>query len=236
MTRPEDLAKLDTDFDPVFFMPTPDHRDIRSYKAIYQTALGNLLNRFATQNRRPRWFLISSTSVYGQSKGEWVDEHSPAEPKTETGKIIRQAEEMLLADDPNHVVVRFSGIYGPGRERLLKMARQTPVIQSNPPYFTNRIHQDDCAAVLAFLLEQRLAGRRLDSCYLASDDEPAPLWDVIAWLAEQLKCQPPLPQTLDFPDPDRNKRCRNSRLKALGYRLIYPGYKNGYQPLVNGER
>ena len=236
MTRAEDLASLDADFDQIFFMPTPDHRDIQSYQAVYQTGLGNLLSRFAARTQRPQWFLISSTSVYGQSQGEWVDEQSAAEPKTETGKIIRQAEQMLLADDPSHVVVRFSGIYGPGRERLLKIATQTPIIQFDPPYFTNRIHQDDCAAVLAFLLEQRLAGLWLDTYYLASDDEPAPLWDVIAWLASQLKRPPPMPQAPATLDPDQNKRCNNKHLKALGYHFIYPSYRDGYRPLMSDER
>ena len=235
MTQAQDLARLDFDFDQVFFMPAPDCRDTQAYEAVYQTGLNNLLNRFAAQARRPHWFLISSTSVYGQSKGEWVDEQSPAEPKTDTGKIIRQAELKLLTANPNHVVVRCSGIYGAGRERLLKMASQTPAVQFQPPYFTNRLHQDDCAAILAFLLERRLTGQPLDNYYLASDDDPAPLWEVMTWLAGQLKHPPPTPQqAAKTLDPDQNKRCCNLRLKTLGYRFVYPTYKNGYLPLVKG--
>ncbi|MGR9116912.1 MAG: SDR family oxidoreductase [Gammaproteobacteria bacterium] len=235
ITRPGDLMSLDTDFDLIFFMPTPDYRDVEAYRRVYQLGLSNLITRFAGQGSRPHWFFISSTSVYGQANGEWVDEQSPAEPQTESGTIIRRAEQLLYADDPGHVVVRFSGIYGPGRERLLKMSVQTPVIQYDPPYFTNRIHQDDCAAVLAFLSEQRLTGRPLEACYLASDDTPAPLWDVMTWLAKQMRCPPPIPESRSTRSQSQNKRCRNQRLKQLGYRFIYPSYQEGYLPLVGNE-
>ena len=234
ITNSRELAQLDSDFDQIFFMPSPDNRNLLAYRAVYQTGLNNLLSRFATLSVRPQWFFVSSTSVYGQSKGEWVDEQSSAEPKTETGKIIRQAEKSVQTDDIRHVIVRFSGIYGPGRERLLKMAAQTPVIQFNPPYFSNRIHQDDCAAVLAFLSELGLAGRPLENCYLASDDDPAPLWSVHAWLTEQLKRPPPIQQEFPTAGHNQNKRCRNQRLKALGYRFMYPSYRDGYLPLVRG--
>ena len=217
-------------------MPAPDMRTPKAYQAVYLAGLNNLLQRFAAQARCPQWFLISSTGVYGQSAGEWVDEQSSAAPTSETGKIIRQAERRLLAADPNTVIVRFSGIYGPGHTRLIKLAEQAPAIQCNPPYFTNRIHQDDCAAVLAFLSAQHLSGYPLDNCYLASDDDPAPLWDVITWLTEQLNCPPPIPQASTNSRPDQNKRCCNKRLKALGYRFSYPGYRDGYMALLQHER
>jgi len=79
---------------------------------------------------------VSSTSVYGQSEGEWVDEDSIAQPDNVTGQLIRQAEQKLMDLAPGNIVVRFSGIYGPGREYLLRMAMQTPAIQKTPSYFT----------------------------------------------------------------------------------------------------
>ncbi len=229
---PEQLADLDSDFEQVFYMPTPGRRDIEAYRAVYQTGLQHLLNRLNAQIVPPQWFFISSTSVYGQSKGEWVDENSAADPSSASGKIIRQGERLLQGDNPQHIIVRFSGIYGPGRERLLKMAAQTPTLAFNPPYFTNRIHQDDCAAVLAFLSARHLAGHALDNCYLASDDQPAPLWEVMTWLAEQLQYPQPIAQTTVDTHPDQNKRCNNQRLKTLGFHFNYPSYREGYLPLV----
>ena len=230
ITSPADLEGLPTDFDFVYFIVSPDGRNEESYRAIYESGLNNLLNQFSLADSHPRWFFVSSTSVYGQSQGEWVDEDSITQPDNVTSQLIRRAEQKLMDLDRDNIVVRFSGIYGPGRESLLRMAMQTPVIQQNPPYFTNRIHQQDCIGVLAFLLERRLAGVALDQCYLASDDDPAPMWEVMSWLAEHTNCQPPAAKATDN-HCVMNKRCNNQRLKALGYQFHYPGYKDGYLEL-----
>ncbi len=235
------LAGLDDDFTQAFFIVSPDGRTEHSYRAVYQTGLDNLLARLPDA----QWLMVSSTSVYGQSLGEWVDENSAAEPDTIPCRLIQQAEQKLIASHPANIVVRFSGIYGPGREYLLRQAMQTPAIQQTPPYFTNRIHQQDCVGVLAFLLEQCLAGKTLDQCYLASDDDPASMWEVMSWLAERLHCPPPtardggsvaigrepMRQTVKDADGGMNKRCNNARLKTLGYRFKYPSYKDGYHSM-----
>lgn len=235
MTQAEQLEKLPRDFDQIFIMPAPDGRNVANYQAVFMTGVDNLLQRYSGSAQKPHCFFISSTSVYGQNRGEWIDENSPAEPATATGNIIREAEKRILDDHPDNTIVRFSGIYGPGRERLIKMAQQTPLIQADPPYFTNRIHQDDCANVLAFLMAQRLAGTALAPVYLASDNNPAPLWDVMSWLTEQLKCPPPLAKPSP-PDADQNKRCRNNTITTLGFRFQYPDFKNGYQELITQKQ
>lgn len=223
-----DLADLDADFTQAFFIVSPDGRTEQSYRAVYETGLNNLLAKLPDV----QWFIVSSTSVYGQTQGEWVNEDSVAEPENITSRLIKQAEQRLMASNPANIVVRFSGIYGPGREYLLRQAMQAPAIQQTPPYFTNRIHQQDCVGVLAFLLEQRLAGKALAQCYLASDDDPAPMWEVMSWLAERLHCPPPTVKTVDA-GAGMNKRCSNAKLKALGFQFQYPGYKDGYLALIS---
>jgi nucleoside-diphosphate-sugar epimerase len=231
ITSLADLKDLPTDFDTLYFIVSPDGRNQESYRAVYESGLANLLKQFSLAGSNPHWIFVSSTSVYGQSQGEWVDEDSIAQPENAASQLIRQAEQKLMNLDAGNIVVRFSGIYGPGREYLLRMARQTPAIQKNPPYFTNRIHQLDCIGVLAFLLERRLAGVALEQCYLASDDDPAPMWEVMSWLAEHLKCQPPTVKIMEN-QGIMNKRCNNRRLKALGYQFRYPSYKDGYLELI----
>ena len=227
------LKDLPVDFDFVFFILSPDCRNEESYGAIYKTGLNNILEHFAKNDAAPQWFFVSSTSVYGQIQGEWVDENSYACPENITSQLIRLAEQQLIALSTNHVIVRFSGIYGPGREYLLRMAKQSsaPVIQQTPPYYTNRIHQADCVGVLVFLLDCRLAGIVLDSCYLASDDDPAPTWDVMSWLAQRLNCSLPSVKKMEQ-DATMNKRCNNQRLKALGYQFKYSSFKEGYAELI----
>jgi nucleoside-diphosphate-sugar epimerase len=219
------------DFELVFFIVSADGRNEQSYRDIYDTGLNNLISLFARNKRNPRWLFVSSTSVYGQDNGEWVDETSLAQPTNSTSRWIIQAEQTLQLLSPKNIIVRFSGIYGPGREYLLRTAQQAPMIQQSPPYYTNRIHQDDCLGILAFLLQQHLADVALESCYLASDDNPAPMWEVISWLASEMHC--PQPQVKQVPDnAPMNKRCSNQRLKALGYRFKYPSYSDGYLPLI----
>lgn len=242
-----DLAGLDSDFTEAFFIVSPDSRNEQSYRAVYETGLNNLLARLPETH----WIMASSTSVYGQTQGQWVNEDSAAEPDNISSRLIRRAEQRLIALNPANIVVRFSGIYGPGREYLLRQAMQAPAIQQTPPYFTNRIHQKDCVGVLAFLLEQRLAGKPLAQCYVASDDDPAPMWEVISWLAKRLNRPPPTARdggsVAIGREPVRprakaigtkagmNKRCSNARLKALGYQFQYPNYKDGYLELIGAR-
>jgi nucleoside-diphosphate-sugar epimerase len=232
ITLPQTLDDLETDFECIFFIVSAESRNESSYHDIYALGIKNLLNKFAQVNAPAPWIFVSSTSVYGQTQGEWVDEDSPALGSNDTSRKIIAAEQKLIALNPANIIVRFSGIYGPGREYLLRMARQTPSIQQQPPYFTNRIHQRDCVGVLAFLFEQCQAGVTLEQCYLASDDDPTPLWDVISWLAENMACKPPTAKTTSA-DNDMNKRCQNDRIKKLGYHFIYPSYKTGYLELIN---
>ncbi|MDP2177246.1 SDR family oxidoreductase [Methylicorpusculum sp.] len=231
LTEASSFAALPLNFDEVVFMPTPGQRSLASYQAVYDTALENLLKHFEKAEHPPHWFFISSTSVYGQSNGEWIDEDSVTEANTPSGQIIRRAELRLLSVLPDTTIVRFSGIYGPGREYLLNSARTAPEIMRDPPYYTNRIHQDDCAGVLGFLIGLRLKGEKLATYYLASDDDPAPQWEVVSWMTEQMGCLPPAVKPPSTP-PDLNKRCDNKRLKALDYQFIYPDYRNGYLPMI----
>ena len=225
------LEELPLDFEFIFFIVSPDGRNKESYQAIYEIGLTNLIDRFVKEGASPNWIFVSSTSVYGQSEGEWVDEESIAQSDNITSQYIRQAEQQLMDLNPQNIVVRFSGIYGPGREYLLRMAKQQSVIQKDPPYYTNRIHQQDCIGVLIFLLEKSLAGVTLEQCYLASDDNPATMWDVMSWLTEHLSCKPPEAKVNDK-EVVMNKRCNNQRLKTLGYHFQYPDFKAGYLELI----
>jgi nucleoside-diphosphate-sugar epimerase len=175
-----------------------------------------------------RRIFVSSTSVYGQTRGEPVTEDSTAEPATETGKILRQAEQVALA--AGSIVVRSSGIYGPGRAMLLeKFRRGDAVIEGDGTRWINQIQRDDLAAALAFLLERGEPGQ----IYNASDDTPVMLLDFYRWCAES--SGRPLPP-FGPADPNRkrgltNKRVSNARLRALDWRPVYPGFREGLKNL-----
>lgn len=219
------LQCIPTDFELVLFIVSPGSRQIDAYRALYEFGLSHLLAHLA--DAKPRWLMVSSSSVYGQNRGEWVDENSPTRPLSPTAQCLVAAEQQLWSADASHCVVRFSGIYGPGRNWLLRRAAQGEAIQRNPPAYTNRIHSDDCVGVLSFLVEKLLQGKQLHACYLASDNEPAPIWDVMNWIARQYAF--PVPPALDLAtEAEQNKRCGNARLTALGYEFRFPSYRDGY--------
>jgi nucleoside-diphosphate-sugar epimerase len=228
LTSITEVEKLDTRFDLVIYILTPDDRSEQSYRKAFEQAVNNLLDRFAQNSRETSFIFISSTSVYGQTKGEWVDEQSPTEPKTITGQIILQAEKTILAHGSDNCVIRFSGIYGRTRSRLLDTVRKGGKIQYEPPYYTNRIHRDDCIEIIRFIANRMIAGEGLEPIYLATDDDPAPKWDVFNYLARMLSVAPPAKATLPH-DVDQNKRCSNRRLKELGYEFSYKSYREGYE-------
>ncbi len=231
-TDPATLTDIETDFDQVFFLAAPKQHDLHAYREVYEFGLENLLYRFSKSHHNPHWILVSSTSIYGQSDGEWVDEDSLTEPRKYNGQIQLLSEQIVLAENKSNLIVRFAGIYGPGRKRMLRIAAKGGPEQYKPSYFTNRIHKEDCVGVLKFLFKKRLNGEQLHSHYLASDDEPAPMWDVVSWLAKQLKCEQPEIKQVEQ-DATQNKRCCNKRLKDLGYSFQYPTYKEGYPQLIH---
>lgn len=230
VTRPGTLTDVPRDLDAVVCALAPGGRSEAAYREVYVDGTANLLA--ALPRRDLPFLLVSSTGVYGQDAGEWVDERTPPDPATATGRVLLEAEQRALADRPAATVVRFSGIYGPGRTWLADRVRAGHPVQTDPPSYTNRIHRDDCARVLAWLLSRRLAGETLPPVLLASDDDPAPLAEVTAWIAELLDIPAP-PAAPHDPGAGSNKRCRNDLLKDLGYTFLFPSYREGYEDLLD---
>ncbi|MBV1932807.1 MAG: SDR family oxidoreductase [Porticoccaceae bacterium] len=233
ITVEDELNKLPSDFDQVFFILTPGAREEQSYRHIYLQGINNILAYFADAEREPHCLFVSSTSVYGQNAGEWVDEDSATDPSSQTAKVLLQAEKNILKAGASNTIVRFSGIYGPGREGMIKRVQSAVPVQYDPPYYTNRIHRDDCVGVLAYLFAMRLKGAALENTYLASDVDPAPLGDIVDYLAEKLNCPIPPPKSELEQTLSQNKRCSNKRLNDLGYSFRFLSYRDGYRLLLH---
>ncbi len=231
LTQPHTLADLGGSFAQVFVILAPGARDAAAYQALYGAGVDHLRARLA--GCVEHWFFVSSTSVYGQDAGEWVDEDAPAAPSAATAKWLLTAERCLADAGVPATTVRFSGIYGPGRERLLRQVLAGAPVQYDPPSYTNRIHRDDCLGVLEWLHRRQLAGTGLASLYLASDDEPAPAGDVARWLAAELGVPPPPAAAAGS---GQNKRCRNARITHAGYRFAYPSWREGYRGVIEQWR
>jgi nucleoside-diphosphate-sugar epimerase len=205
--------------------------DEAGYRAAYVDGLRRVLGWLAQHGQRPRRLLfVSSSSVYGQQGGEWLDESSPAEAAGFSGRIMREAEQLALHSGIAASLVRLTGIYGPGREWLLNQVRQGYRVASEPPLYGNRIHVDDAAGLLACLLQADARGVTLEDCYLGVDDEPAPLHEVVAWLRGQLGVSHWAEQS--SVRRAGSKRCSNARARALGWAPEYPSYREGYAAIL----
>ena len=196
----------------------------RGGEAAYAQVFREGMARINALQPKARRFFVSSTSVYGQSWGEVVTEESAAEPATETGKILREAEEIALGGGAT--VIRSSGIYGPGRGVLFeKFRRGEAVIEGDGSRWINQVHKDDLVAALVHLVQYDVAGQ----IYNTSDDTPVMLRDYYAWCAEFLKkpLPPHGPVNTQRKRGLTNKRVSNAKLRLAGWAPIYPSFREG---------
>lgn len=220
-----------TPLDYLVYCATPTDRDEAGYRAAYVEGLRKVLGWLAEHHQQPkRIIFVSSSSVYGQQNGEWVDETSPTDASAFSGKVMLEAEQLALNSGFPASIVRLTGIYGPGRSDLSNRVRQGYNVAIDPPLYGNRIHADDAAGLLAFLLNADSRGVPLDDCYIGVDDAPAPLAEVVQWMREYLG----VTQWTENATLRRSgsKRCSNARAKALGWVPRYATYKEGYEVLL----
>lgn len=226
--QPSTLQGLsDTHFDYVVITLTPASFSDEGYQQVYVQGLANLLAALKGAATLRRILFVSSTSVYHQSDGGWVDEESGTQPESFSGRRLLEAEALLSASVYSSSVIRFAGIYGPGRRRLIEQLMSGQGCQQQPPLLTNRIHRDDCVGFLAHLLLRDREGNTLHPLYIGVDSEPVPMWDLKRWMAGEMGIDPDT-LTTDAVNRRNSKRCSNQRMLASGYSLRYPSYRDGY--------
>jgi nucleoside-diphosphate-sugar epimerase len=233
LLRGEDLGAIPDGMDRVVYAVSAGGGDEVAYRAAYVTGLANLTSELARRGERPaRLVFTSSTGVYGQSDGEWVDEASPTAPTHFSGRILLEGESLVLASGAPAVVLRLGGIYGPERTRVIDSVRSGEALcRDGEPVWTNRIHRDDAAGAIAHLLFADAP----PSFVVGVDHEPADQCEVFRWLADQLGVPPPRRgsgPTRDLRYERSNKRCRNTRLLGTGFRFAYPTFREGYADLI----
>ncbi|RRJ82522.1 NAD-dependent epimerase/dehydratase family protein [Aestuariirhabdus litorea] len=222
---------LPDSLDYLVFTAAASERSDQGYKHTYVDGVAAMVRAASSQPTPPRRLLFtSSTAVYHQGAGEWVDETSATQPRAFNGQRMLEAEARLAAAPMASTSVRFSGIYGPGRERLIQRVKAGRGCEYQPAPITNRIHRDDCAGVLAHLIALDWQGSEVAPLYVASDSEPCAMDEVLDWLAGQLgiELSSPEPQPCNIP----SKRCSNRRLLETGYPFIFPDFRAGYGALL----
>lgn len=218
--------------DYLIYAVSANTQDSNAYQQAYPRGLQQVLAWLAEHHQHPkRLIFVSSTGVYHQQDGSWVDETSPTQPETANAQALRDAENIAINSPYPATSVRFAGLYGPNRNWLINQVRQGIFPNPEPVVYTNRIHIDDAASLLAYLLIQDWQGQVLDDCYIGVDDHPAPLHEVCQWLAEHMSPRPAL-TTQSLTRRAGSKRCSNARIRALGWVPQYPSYQQGYTSLM----
>ena len=212
----EGLSQLPREVEAIVFCAAPDQRDEMAYRRLYLDGLRRLLDAVDA----PRCIFVSSTAVYGEDAGEWVDEATPAQPTGFNGRVLLAAEH-VLAPQAGGCVLRLSGLYGPGREALLRRARSGEPASRR---WTNRIHVDDAAAALSHLLDLPDPGL----VYVGNDDRPALESEVVAWVRDQEG----LPAIAEAGGAESGRRVSNAHLSASGWSARLPDYRAGYGPML----
>lgn len=238
-------AQLPPELDHVVYAAAPSGGTEAAYQTIYVDGVRHVLDALGRMWRASshsgdgvrRVILLSSTAVYADAEGAWVDEDTPALADGFRGAKVLEGEALVRRfgglGQGCGIVFRLGGIYGPGRTRLIDVVRsgraRVPVQEPGAPaVWTNRIHRDDAAGAA----EHLLALSDPAPCYLGVDLEPAPLEDVYQWLAQHLGA----PQPVADPHLTRdraNKRCSSARLQSSGYSFMYPTFREGYRALVS---
>lgn len=236
ITQPLTLTVLDNlapDF--VLFVLTPGEFTDARYRAVYVDGAKNCLARIDAAHLQ-RVFWVSSTSVYHQDDGAVIDETSAAAPANFSGQRLLEAEQLIGEFSSAHTIVRFGGIYGPGRDRLLRQLREGKRTASTPPRYSNRIHRDDAVNILCFLIERASAQQPLQQLYLGVDTAPTALAEIEKWFCELLAIDYASLAENDAEIRGGNRRCSSARLQADGYRFIYPTYREGLTTLLNVDK
>lgn len=233
ISQADTFAALPATFDWVVNCAASGGGSVEEYRQLYLQGMRNLVQWLAPS--LPKKFVYtSSTSVYGQSDGSLVKESSATEPESETGRVLVETEQFLIAAAPQKrfpaVILRAAGIYGPQRGYLLKQYLKNEArIEGKGERVLNMIHRDDLIGSIIIALKSGRPGE----IYNAVDDEPVSQLRFFEWLAGSLDKDLP-PSVPEDAEANRkrgvtNKRVSNRKLKMeLGYQFRYPNFRKGY--------
>lgn len=226
------LPEIDPDTDIVVFTPAAPERSEEAYRRTYLDAARRVLDALERDHVLPRRFLlVSSTAVYGDAAGGWVDEDTAVSPGTATSRILAETEDLVRGRAAAPVVLRLAGIYGPGRTYLVDRVKDGAARRPANTSWTNRIHRDDAAAAIVHLctMDRTPAG-----LYLGVDDEPADLADVQDFLAAKMGVASPEAGDVSV-GRGGDRRLSNARLLSTGFTFAFPTYRQGYASVLAGE-
>lgn len=209
--------------DYLIFTPVPASRDLVGYQQGYAKAARNIVAAGLLSEVR-RAVYVSSTRVYAERSGGWVDEDSALAAGDPFVDALLAGEECFRRW-ATATIVRPSGLYDGANPIMLRPILEGLSSRSDGG-FTNRIHRDDAAAILAELIKRDLAGDALPATLNLNDDAPVTTRELEAWCFAQLGREP---ESQRDNQPRANRRVSNAKLQKLAFPLRYPSFREGYE-------
>jgi len=200
-----------------------------NYRQYYVEGLRNVLNAIGDATNLKHVFFVSSTRMYGQEGDVLLDENTIPQAMDFGGQRLLEAEGLLAqaAKPWTYTALRLTGIYGPGRNRMINLAANLSH-WPNHNSWSNRIHRDDAAGFVVYLINGLMRGEKLHDCYIVTDSFPVSQYEVLQWISGKMGF------SVEGAPPKitGGKRMSNLRMLSTGFSLGYPDYKSGYSALL----
>ena len=214
----------------IIYAVSADTQSIESYQDHYVVGLKKTYEAILELNHFKHLFFVSSTRVYGQKTTKILSELDIAEPSDYGGEALMEAETVARQLKDKATILRLSGIYGPNRKRMIQLAQSNPGNWPATNNWSNRIHEEDAARFIVFLMKRIMMQESIEPIYLVTDGVPTKQYDVLTWIRNRLQLTT---DTIELPILESGKQLQSVLLNQTGFVLKYPDFTYGYEAMID---
>ncbi|MCX7191805.1 MAG: NAD-dependent epimerase/dehydratase family protein [Candidatus Methylopumilus sp.] len=214
----------------IIYAVSADTQSIESYQDHYVFGLKKTYEAILELDHFKHLFFVSSTRVYGQKTTKILSELDIAEPSDYGGEALMEAEMVARQLKDKATILRLSGIYGPNRKRMIQLAQSNPGNWPATNNWSNRIHEEDAARFIVFLMKRIMMKESIEPLYLVTDGVPTKQYDVLTWIRNRLQLTT---DTIELPILESGKQLQSVLLNQTGFVLKYPDFTYGYEAMID---
>ena len=214
----------------IIYAVSADTQSIESYQDHYVVGLKKTYEAILKLDHFKHLFFVSSTRVYGQKTTKILSELDIAEPSDYGGEALMEAETVARQLKDKATILRLSGIYGPNRKRMIQLAQSNPGNWPATNNWSNRIHEEDAARFIVFLMKRIMMKESIEPLYLVTDGVPTKQYDVLTWIRNRLQLTT---DTIELPILESGKQLQSVLLNQTGFVLKYPDFMYGYEAIID---
>jgi len=214
----------------IIYAVSADTQSIESYQDHYVVGLKKTYEAILKLDHFKHLFFVSSTRVYGQKTTKILSELDFAEPSDYGGEALMEAETVARQLKDKATILRLSGIYGPNRKRMIQLAQSNPGNWPATNNWSNRIHEEDAARFIVFLMKRIMMNESIEPLYLVTDGVPTKQYDVLTWIRNRLQLTT---DTIELPILESGKQLQSVLLNQTGFVLKYPDFTYGYEAIID---